>query len=53
MIPFIGSRPLPALDVYTDNDRAKQLLYSLDENVLGVKVTPLQETIDFNTLNCE
>ncbi|GJN24312.1 hypothetical protein PR202_gb12048 [Eleusine coracana subsp. coracana] len=39
--------------VYNDNDRAKQLLYSLDENVWGVKIAALEETADFNTLNYE
>ncbi|GJN13656.1 hypothetical protein PR202_gb00386 [Eleusine coracana subsp. coracana] len=39
--------------VYNDNDRAKQLLYSLDENVWGVKIAALEETDEFNTLNYE
>ena len=39
--------------VYNDNDRAKKLLYSLDENVWGVKIAALEETIEFNTLNYE
>ena len=31
--------------VYNNNDRAKQLLYSLDENAWGVKIATLEETV--------
>jgi hypothetical protein len=38
---------------YTDNERAKQLLYALDDHVWGIKITALEESADFATLNTE
>jgi hypothetical protein len=38
---------------YSDNERAKQLLYALDDSVLGMKITALQESADFATLDTE
>jgi hypothetical protein len=39
--------------VYTDNERAKQLLYALDDHVWDLKITTLEETADFATLDIE
>jgi hypothetical protein len=36
---------------YSDNERAKQILYALDDNVCGMKITALDESTDFTTLN--
>jgi hypothetical protein len=36
---------------YFDNERAKQLLYALDDHVWGMKITALEESADFATLN--
>jgi hypothetical protein len=38
---------------YCDNERAKQLLYALDDSVLGMKITALEESADFATLDTE
>jgi hypothetical protein len=38
---------------YTDNQRAKQLLYALDDHVWGMKITALEESADFATLDTE
>jgi hypothetical protein len=38
---------------YFDNERAKQLLYSLDYSVWGMKITALKEFADFATLDTE
>jgi hypothetical protein len=38
---------------YTDNERAKQLLYALDDHVWGIKITVLEESADFATLDIE
>jgi hypothetical protein len=38
---------------YSDNGRAKQLLYSLDDHVWGMKITDLEESADFATLDAE
>jgi hypothetical protein len=38
---------------YSDNEHAKQLLYTLDDNVWGMKITALEESADFATLNTE
>jgi hypothetical protein len=35
---------------YSDNERAKQLLYALDDSVWGMKITALEESADFATL---
>jgi hypothetical protein len=37
--------------VYSDNERAKQLLYVLDDHVWGMKITTLKESADFATLD--
>jgi hypothetical protein len=36
---------------YTDNEHAKQLLYALDDHVWGMKITALEESTDFTTLD--
>jgi hypothetical protein len=36
---------------YSDNERAKQLLYALDDHVWGMKITALEESVDFATLD--
>ncbi len=36
---------------YSDNERAKQLLYTLDDSVCGIKITALEESTDFATLD--
>jgi hypothetical protein len=38
---------------YTDNERAKQLLYGLDDHVWGMKIITLEESADFATLYIE
>jgi hypothetical protein len=38
---------------YSDNERAKQLLYALNDSVWGIKITALEEYADFTTLNTE
>jgi hypothetical protein len=38
---------------YSDNERAKQLLYVLDDHVWGMKITVLQESVDFAILDTE
>jgi hypothetical protein len=38
---------------YSDNERAKQLLYTLDDHIWGMKITVLEESADFATLNTE
>jgi hypothetical protein len=38
---------------YSDNERAKQLMYSLDYSVWGMKITALEEFADFATLDIE
>jgi hypothetical protein len=37
--------------VYSDNERAKQLLYALDDSVWGMKITALEKSADFTTLD--
>jgi hypothetical protein len=36
---------------YSDNERAKQLLYALDDHVWSMKITDLEESTDFATLD--
>jgi hypothetical protein len=36
---------------YSDNERAKQLLYALDGHVWGMKIMALEESTDFATLD--
>jgi hypothetical protein len=36
---------------YSNNERAKQLLYALDDSVWGMKITALEESADFITLD--
>jgi hypothetical protein len=38
---------------YSDNERAKQLLYALDDHVWGMKISALEEFTDFATLDTE
>jgi hypothetical protein len=38
---------------YSDNERAKQLLYAFDDSVWGMKITALEESADFAILNTE
>jgi hypothetical protein len=38
---------------YSDNEHAKQLLYALDDSVWGMKITALEESANFATLNIE
>jgi hypothetical protein len=38
---------------YSNNERAKQLLYALDDSVWGMKITALEESADFATLDTE
>jgi hypothetical protein len=38
---------------YSDNERAKQLLYALDNHIWGMKITALEESADFATLDTE
>jgi hypothetical protein len=38
---------------YTDNECAKQLLYTLDDHVWGMKIIALEESTDFATLDTE
>jgi hypothetical protein len=38
---------------YSDNERAKQLLYALDDSVWGMKIIALEEFPDFATLDTE
>jgi hypothetical protein len=38
---------------YSDNEHAKQLLYALDDYVWGMKITALEESADFTTLDTE
>jgi hypothetical protein len=38
---------------YSDNERAKQLLYALDDSIRGIKITALEKSADFATLDTE
>jgi hypothetical protein len=38
---------------YDDNERAKKLLYALDDHVWGMKITALEESADFATLDID
>jgi hypothetical protein len=38
---------------YTDNEHAKQLLYTLDNHVWGMKITALKEHADFATFDTD
>jgi hypothetical protein len=38
---------------YSDNERVKQLLYALDDSVWGMKITALEESANFTTLDTE
>jgi hypothetical protein len=38
---------------YSNNEHANQLLYTLDDHVWGMKITVLEESVDFATLNTE
>jgi hypothetical protein len=36
---------------YSDNEHSKQLLYALDDHIWGIKITALEESADFATLD--
>jgi hypothetical protein len=38
---------------YSNSERAKQLLFALDDHVCGMKITALEESADFATLDTE
>jgi hypothetical protein len=38
---------------YSNNERAKQLLFALDDSVWGMKITNFEESADFTTLDTE
>jgi hypothetical protein len=38
---------------YSDNERAKQFLYALDDSIWGMKITALEESADFATRDTE
>jgi hypothetical protein len=38
---------------YSDNEHTKRLLYALDDSVWGMKITVLEESADFITLDTE
>jgi hypothetical protein len=38
---------------YSDKERAKQLVYALDDHVCGMKITVLEDSADFDTLDTE
>jgi hypothetical protein len=38
---------------YSDNERAKQLLYALDDHIWGMKIIALEESVGFATLDTE
>jgi hypothetical protein len=38
---------------YSNNERAKQLLYALDDSVWGMKITALEESANFTNLDIE
>jgi hypothetical protein len=38
---------------YSDNEHAKELLYALDDSVWGMKITALDESTDFATIDIE
>jgi hypothetical protein len=38
---------------YSDNERAEQLLYALDDSMWGMKIIALEESADFTTLDTE
>jgi hypothetical protein len=38
---------------YSDNEHAKQLLYALDDHIWDTKITALEESADFATLDTE
>jgi hypothetical protein len=38
---------------YTDNECAKKLLYTLDDHMWGMKITTLEESTDFATLDTD
>jgi hypothetical protein len=38
---------------YSDNEHAKQLLYALNVSIWGMKITALEESVDFATLYTE
>jgi hypothetical protein len=51
--PIISSLRSCGPLAYSDNERAKQLLYALDDSVWGMKITALEESTDFAILDTE
>jgi hypothetical protein len=39
--------------IYSDNEHTKQLLYAVDDHVWSIKITGLEESTDFVTLDTE
>jgi hypothetical protein len=39
--------------IYSDNEHTKQLLYAVDDHVWSIKITVLEESADFVTLDTE
>jgi hypothetical protein len=50
---IISSLRSCGLLAYSNYDRAKQLLYALDDHVWGIKITALEESGDFATLDTQ
>jgi hypothetical protein len=48
---IVGNLRYCGLLIYSDNERAKLLLYALDDYVWGMKITTLEESADFATLD--
>jgi curli biogenesis system outer membrane secretion channel CsgG len=38
---------------YSDNEHVKQLLYALDDSIWGIKITALEKSANFATLDTE
>jgi hypothetical protein len=58
MIALLGESIVSSLRscgplAYSGNERAKQLLYALDDSVWGIKFTALEKSADFITLDIE
>jgi hypothetical protein len=51
--PFCSSLHSCSPLAYSDNECAKQLLYTLDDSVWGMKITALVESAEFTTLDTE
>jgi hypothetical protein len=58
MIALLGLSPLSIASIlvvhlHAHNERAKQLLYVLDDHVWGMKITALEESADFAIIGTE